>query len=799
MTFQLYVADSGLKELSGHHIGAMHTLVSTLGPERAVFYCHRDPAEQLLAEGRRLGTRLRPFFSVSYYAAFNARGTLVELNDYINSLAREYIRLFEEVADDDPAALLLHHTLDWPHLQALGVAVARSGGSGCGRLQHLVLLMFSPGLNYDLDVSDQRRYLSYRMAVGRLWYQPNVRLFAASRDHASAFARILPEGVELPVHPCFFFRPVQPRAESPSEPSDLRSCLRGGTITLYLGHARDEKGFCDLPHLVSLLALRLDDTAEILIHFDLNPDLTPPSAALLSALGELRTLAAADRRIRLFEAFLSDQELADIIAKSALIVFNYDPGVYAFRSSGLLWQACSSDVPVMIIGDSWLSREAKRLSRCVFAFSDLPDVANALLGGARIESDGAYDPDYRGELFESLDDFFDRQWIELSGGKAQDAMPAANPKRFNQSRKALMVDAEVPDPRTSGGGYAAAQEIRMLQALRFGVAFSSPSGFALDERVSRLIDQGVDMLYRPRYYDTLQVLLERGSEFDLVYVTRFHVAQPIIDAIRSFAPQAKLVLNVADLHFLRELRKAKVTGDEHSLNVAETIREQELKVLSQVDLVLTYTDVELAVIESHLGGRVPVARCPWVEDVLAEAAPYEARRDIAFLGGYSHSPNVDAVLWFVEHVMPRLREALPGVRFRVYGANVPPEVQGCAAEDVIIEGFVTDVSELYDSCRVFVAPLRYGAGLKAKIAAALARGVPCVLSPVAAEGLFAGSSTAAAVVQTPEEWAAAIAAMYGDRAAWTAASRAALDYGVRHFRFEDAVQRMAKVWDQVSH
>ena len=118
-------------------------------------------------------------------------------------------------------------------------------------------------------------------------------------------------------------------------------------------------------------------------------------------------------------------------------------------------------------------------------------------------------------------------------------------------------------------------------------------------------------------------------------------------------------------------------------------------------------------------------------------------------------------------------------------------VTACAGPGVKIIGFVDDVSAVYDHCRVFVAPLRFGAGLKGKVAGALARGVPCVLSPIADEGLDAVESGAAYPANTPEQWVDAIATLYLDRKAWTAASAAALTYSAKRFRFSDAKEQLA--------
>jgi glycosyltransferase involved in cell wall biosynthesis len=110
------------------------------------------------------------------------------------------------------------------------------------------------------------------------------------------------------------------------------------------------------------------------------------------------------------------------------------------------------------------------------------------------------------------------------------------------------------------------------------------------------------------------------------------------------------------------------------------------------------------------------------------------------------------------------------VRLLVYGSNMPESLKALAADDVVLKGFVKTTEEVYDSARVFVAPLLSGAGLKGKVIGAFARGIPTVMSPIAAEGTGASHGLHAMVAAKPEEWAGAIGRLYTDREAWEAMS-----------------------------
>jgi glycosyltransferase involved in cell wall biosynthesis len=202
--------------------------------------------------------------------------------------------------------------------------------------------------------------------------------------------------------------------------------------------------------------------------------------------------------------------------------------------------------------------------------------------------------------------------------------------------------------------------------------------------------------------------------------------------------------------------------------------------------------VEKAVILSHNLDSTRVAKCPWVTEVVSKVPSFDVRTDIAFLGGYNHYPNVEAVEWFIDKVMPSLRGILPGIKFRIYGSNVPKRLFALADkhQDVIIEGWVANVDAVYNTCRIFIAPLQSGAGIKGKVIGALAYGVPCVLSPIAAEGIALGDGIDASLANKPDEWAFAIAQLYQNPRAWANMSQQALAFAQNQFGFSKGVALM---------
>ncbi|HSH88974.1 MAG TPA: glycosyltransferase family 2 protein, partial [Ramlibacter sp.] len=209
---------------------------------------------------------------------------------------------------------------------------------------------------------------------------------------------------------------------------------------------------------------------------------------------------------------------------------------------------------------------------------------------------------------------FKRRWSKVFRDNGREGVDVDLVKDRNIALRALVVDAQAPMPDQDAGSYAALQEMRMLQALGFKCTFV-PQNMAWMANYTREMQRmGVECLHAPFQTSLAQVLEERGAEFDLVYITRYYVAKECVDLVRRFAPRARIVLMNADLHFLRELRLALQTREPLDMARGLQTRDDELAVMRKVDLVLSYTDVEKAVIISHNLDSTKVARCPWMTD-----------------------------------------------------------------------------------------------------------------------------------------------------------------------------------------
>jgi glycosyltransferase involved in cell wall biosynthesis len=122
---------------------------------------------------------------------------------------------------------------------------------------------------------------------------------------------------------------------------------------------------------------------------------------------------------------------------------------------------------------------------------------------------------------------------------------------------------------------------------------------------------------------------------------------------------------------------------------------------------------------------------------------------------------------------------------------MPLDLRLLAGDDIIIAGYVNNVAEVYQSCRIFIAPLLSGAGIKGKVIGALAAGVPTIMTSLAGEGVGIRRGFEAVIANDSSEWVGAIATLYNDEKRWTEMSRHALQFARENFSFESGLKTMS--------
>ena len=351
----------------------------------------------------------------------------------------------------------------------------------------------------------------------------------------------------------------------------------------------------------------------------------------------------------------------------------------------------------------------------------------------------------------------------------------------------LYIDATTPEPKNDAGSVNAAYSMRALIELGYRVHFIPGSNFAhWGDATKELQSIGVECIYHPFYSNMKSFLKERGDMFEYIIVSRAECADLFLPSLLKHCPNAKIIYNTVDLHFMRMEREAKTFNDNEILAAAKSMRKKEISFMKKSHATIVLSEVESTLLKKQRAIADKLYTIPLIRPESKRLVEFRKTKDIVFIGGYKHAPNVDAVNWLVTEVWPEIQKVLPSVKLHICGSSMPEEFQKYASESVILKGFISDLDALLAKTRLTIAPLRYGAGLKGKVASSIGAGVPCVGTDIAFEGMAeSGLGVIRQQAQTPRTLARLVQKIYLDEELWTKISLSGVDYHNKNYAYKN--------------
>jgi glycosyltransferase involved in cell wall biosynthesis len=385
---------------------------------------------------------------------------------------------------------------------------------------------------------------------------------------------------------------------------------------------------------------------------------------------------------------------------------------------------------------------------------------------------------------------------DVSDRQAENAEPAENypeiPIVWDKDRL-IIIDGIYPTPNNDAGSVEAVNFVQIFQRFGYQVYFVSTANFnhwdlnatAMEAR-KNLEDMGVfilDSRYAPNISELIRL---KGGYFSVFFLSRIYSGGVFFEDIRTHTPRSRVIFNTVDLHGLRELREGKLKNDQVMINGSYQTLEREYHLTRMSDATIVVSFEEKKILDKELSDT-NVHVIPLIREMPGTQVGFESRANIGFIGGFKHTPNIDAVEYFIADIWPLIRQSLPEAEFHVMGADMPEDMRSIAAPGVRMIGQVDDLQAAFDTLLMSVAPLRVGAGAKGKVVSSLSHGLPCVVSPVAAEGMALGGVL---VGSDPAEFAERVVTLYRDRALWERLSRAGIAQVSKENSFETGVLRI---------
>ena len=364
-----------------------------------------------------------------------------------------------------------------------------------------------------------------------------------------------------------------------------------------------------------------------------------------------------------------------------------------------------------------------------------------------------------------------------------------------RQRQILILDEAVPQPDRDSGSLRQFNLIRLLREGGAHVVFVPTARGHGGRHTAALQALGVEVWHAPQLQGVAPWLRAHGERFDAALMVRHHVADATLPLLRRHAPRARTIFDTVDLHFLRERRGAELAADSAGLRAAERTRQRELAIMAATDITLLVSAAEREVLRIE-APEVQVELLSNLHEVGIDAPGWAERRDVVFVGGFGHPPNADAMQWFIGEVFPRIHARLPQLHFHCIGADVPESLRGLAAlqPGVTVHGHVPDLAPFMDGCRVAVAPLRFGAGVKGKVNLSMAHGQPVVATTCAVEGMHLRDGQDVLVADDATAFANAVMQLHEDEALWMRLSANGLHNVAEHFSLDAARDTVRRVF-----
>jgi sugar transferase (PEP-CTERM/EpsH1 system associated) len=201
---------------------------------------------------------------------------------------------------------------------------------------------------------------------------------------------------------------------------------------------------------------------------------------------------------------------------------------------------------------------------------------------------------------------------------------------------------------------------------------------------------------------------------------------------------------------------------------------------------LVHTEIEKHDFERLIPG-IPVAVVGNGVDLDYFRSAGEAKKpaSMVFTGVMDYRPNIDAVVWFCDEILPIVQANIPAANFTICGSRPAPAVRRLAKRrGVRVTGWVADARPYLDRAEIFVAPLRMARGVQNKLLEALAMGLPCVASTAARSGTAVADGQGILATDEPREFARHVIDLLGDSDGRAEMARRARAAAVANYRWE---------------
>ncbi|HTW24291.1 MAG TPA: glycosyltransferase [Candidatus Baltobacteraceae bacterium] len=391
-----------------------------------------------------------------------------------------------------------------------------------------------------------------------------------------------------------------------------------------------------------------------------------------------------------------------------------------------------------------------------------------------------------------------------AGARVEETLPATGPLRI------LVVHETLPQTDCGGADVRLMQVLKALASQGHAMTFVARLGLKRERYAPPLEALGFTVYCNDT--DRLKFLgadvksawsfeeVVKTGQFDVAILCEWFWTGPSIpehymDIIRRVSPRTRIAVLSDDRHGLRELRKADLSKGLADMERGLDFQYRETETYRQADIVLAITEEDRAGF-LEITPNIVTELVPMVAEKCAPGPGPARRKHLLFLGSFSNLANLDGLDWFFLRVWPLIHSRMPGVEMHLAGSSMPERCR-TLGDGIVGLGQVNDLARTFAKYRVFVAPIRYGTGIKTKNLAAMAHRIPLVTTTIGAEGMNLHGNEIISIADDEESFAEAVVRLYQDDKLWRDRAKAGRDHILREFSFQKLDSQVARFIERV--
>jgi O-antigen biosynthesis protein len=348
---------------------------------------------------------------------------------------------------------------------------------------------------------------------------------------------------------------------------------------------------------------------------------------------------------------------------------------------------------------------------------------------------------------------------------------------YDDSQKTILfASRDFPTHDKDSGSNRLKEIILIYKELGYNCVLFAPNNFEDDSYVKFYQQHDIIVFVENKKYKNIYDLLSSIKNVDYIWFNGPLALNLFYKKMKTILPRTKFIYDMVDIHFLRYKRAIEIEPNRLSLkkNYKHFFR-LETVVAPQLDYIIAISEKEREIMGQYADKNkiITISNIHYPKIEISERKNFNESKGIIFIGSI-HEPNIDAVKFLYEKIMPLVWKENPSLEVSVIG-NVADKLDIKQYPKFKFLGFVESIEEHFMNSKIMVAPLRFGAGVKGKIGQAFEYFFPVVTTEIGAEGMQLTDKKSVLIANDEKSFAEAIIQLNNNEELWNILRKNSVD------------------------